>query len=92
MRKLPTLPKPKKLPTTARRKRSSPPAKPSKGSSIESHSYSAETGQLTVTYRGGRKYRYDKIDPDTAAGLDNSDSKGSYLHASIIGKFPHTKI
>ncbi len=91
MRKLPTLPKPKKLPTTARRKATAT-AKPSNGSSIESHSYSAETGQLAVTYRGGRKYRYDKIDPDTAAGLDNSDSKGSYFYASIIGKFPHTKI
>lgn len=87
------LPKMAKLPTSApRRKAPSPSSKQSKGSNVEGHSYSAETGQLTVTYRGGRSYRYDGVDPKTAEALEKSGSKGAFLHGSIIGKFSATKI
>lgn len=61
-------------------------------SSIEDHSYSPETGQLTVTFRGGRTYRYDGVPQEIADGLERTPSKGTFMHTSVIGKFSHTKI
>lgn len=61
-------------------------------SSVEAHDYSPETGHLTVTFRGGRRYRYEGVDQKTADGLRKSESRGSYLHRHVIGKFDATKI
>lgn len=90
MNKLPKPPKLRSMPVTHRRKKSAP-AKAA-GSHIEAHDYSPETGHLTITFPGGRSYRYEGVDKETAAGLDGADSKGRYLASNIIGKFPHTKI
>lgn len=62
------------------------------GSSVIAHHYDAKAGHLTVTYHGGRKYRYFGVDPQTAAGLAKAMSKGSFLHSSVIGKFRHSKL
>lgn len=59
---------------------------------IETHSYSPETEQLTVTFRGGRSYRYDGVDQKTAKEFASAGSQGGYMHRRIIGKFPHTKL
>jgi hypothetical protein len=56
------------------------------------HSYNPETGQLTITYRGDRRYSYDGVPPELADGLEKADSKGRYVHAHIIDKFPATRI
>jgi hypothetical protein len=61
-------------------------------SNIEAHTYSPETGQLTVTYRGGRQYSYAGVPAEIADGLEKADSKGRFIHANIIDKFPATKI
>lgn len=64
----------------------------SSGSNIEAHSYDAATKTLTVTFRGGRRYRYSDVDAQTAEGLANAPSKGAFMHASVIGKFRHEQI
>lgn len=62
------------------------------GSHIEDHKYCAETGHLTVTFAGGRSYRYEGVSQETADGLASAESKGRYLHASVIGKHSAVKI
>ena len=91
MRKLPKPPKPRSLPTKHRKpvKKSAPS---SSGSNILAHEYDPETNHLTVTFAGGRQYRYSGVSQEIASGLNKADSKGRYLHASVIGKFPATKI
>jgi hypothetical protein len=61
-------------------------------SNIQDHSYSPETGQLTITYRGGRQYRYEGVSKEIAAGLDKADSKGRYMHAHVIDKHDAVKL
>lgn len=65
---------------------------PAASSNITAHSYNPETGQLTITYRGDRRYSYDGVPPELADGLEKADSKGRYVHAHIIDKFPATRI
>jgi hypothetical protein len=70
-----------------------PPVKTSTApSNVLDHSYSPETGHLTVTFSGGRQYRYEGIDQKTADGLGSADRKGRFLHSHVIGKFDATKI
>lgn len=61
-------------------------------SNILNHDYSPETGHLTVTYRGGRQYRYEGVSKNVAAGLDSTDSKGRFLHAHVIDKHKATRL
>jgi hypothetical protein len=69
------------------------PVNPAASSSnILNHDYSPETGQLTITYRGGRQYRYDGVSEEVAAGLDKAGSKGRYLHAYVIDKHDAVKL
>lgn len=55
-------------------------------SSVEHHEYSPETGHLIVTFRGGRRYRYEGVSADVAAGLEGADSKGSFVNSHIAGR------
>lgn len=73
------------------RRRAAPAAK-QRSSTVESHAYDPETGHLTVTFHGGRQYRYEGVDKATAHGLGKADSQGGYLHRHVIGKFSATKI
>lgn len=61
-------------------------------SNILDQTYSPETGHLTVTFAGGRSYRYEGVSQETADGLANAESKGRYLHASVIGKHTAVKL
>lgn len=93
VRKLPSPPKPRSLPTKHRDKPKAPAViKGHAGSSVMDHSYSPETRHLTITFRRGQQYRYEGVDPKTAAAFKGADSQGSFLHSSIIGKFTHSKI
>lgn len=92
MKKLPRLPKPKSLPTKAKR---SPikGVRPVSGSShVASTQYDPDLGHLTVNFQGGRSYRYSGVSKETAAGIESADSVGRYLHANVIGKHSHEKL
>jgi hypothetical protein len=65
---------------------------PAVSSNIEAHDYDPETGQLSITYRGGRRYRYDGVPPELAMGLKIADSMGAFLHRHIIDKFPAVRL
>lgn len=84
MRKLPSLPKPRKpalkhrspiKKTTARQPREN----------ISAHEYSPETGHLTVTFGGGRKYRYENVSPDEAKAFADAPSRGRFLNGWSSG-------
>lgn len=68
------------------------PAPRMRSSSTETHSYDPESSQLTVTFRGGRQYRYDGVDQKTVDDLDDSSSKGAFIQANIVNRFPTTKL
>lgn len=79
-------------PTIKQLRRKPKAATPSpKSSNVQSHAYNPETQDLDVTFHGGRSYRYHGVQPDTAAGLDKAQSKGSFLHSSIIGTHDETR-
>lgn len=74
------------------KRRVAPSSKAARPSTVESHAYDPETGHLTVTFHGGRQYRYEGVDKATAQGFRKADSQGGYLHRHVIGKFSATKI
>lgn len=69
-----------------------PKAARARGSSIDLHEYDEKSKSLTVTFAGGRKYRYEDVDARTAEGLANASSKGAFMRASVVGKFATTKL
>lgn len=85
------LPKPRSLPTKHKAK-ARPSTRPGRHSNILNHEYSPETGHLTVTFHGGRKYRYEGVGKDDAKAFASADSKGAHLHRHIIGKFDCSKL
>lgn len=85
------MPRIKTIRTTAKRK-PQPKAARARGSSIELHEYDEKSKSLTVTFAGGRKYRYSGVDARTAEGLANASSKGAFMRASVVGKFATTKL
>jgi len=93
MKKLPALTKPRKPPTRHRDKKpATSPKAPIRSQNLLDHSFDPETGQLTVTFAGGRRYRYAGIDADLFANFEGADSKSKFLSRSIIGKFDCNKI
>lgn len=91
MKTLPKPPKPRSLPKKHRAK-SKPGKASTRPTNILSHQYSPETGHLTVTFHGGRQYRYEGVGKADAEAFAQAESKGRHLNAHIIGKFPHSKI
>lgn len=91
MKTLKKAPRPRSLPKKHRAK-----PKPGKASTrptnILSHQYSPETGHLTVTFHGGRVYRYEGVGKDDAEAFAAAESKGRHLNAHIIGKFDATRL
>ena len=102
MKKPPRMPRIGKIQTTAakgvtskRRPSSTPPLKgspPARSPSVASSSYSPETGHLTVTYRGGRTYRYAGLEPEKYKDFCDCDSQGRWLHEHVIGKLDHERV
>lgn len=92
MKKLRT---PPKLPTSHRHKTTAKTiAKPgtSTASNVSAHDYDPETGHLTVTFAGGRRYRYKDVPASIAEEMDTCQSRGQHLHRHVIGKYDHDKI
>lgn len=93
MKKLPSPPRPRSMPTKHRDKPHPSTSAPRRaGSNVTSSSYCPKTGCLSVTFHGGRTYRYEGIDTKMAADFRDSTSQGSFLHSHIIGKFTGSKI
>lgn len=55
--------------------------------STRDHSYDPETGTLSVTFHHGKTYRYQNVPKEVADGFRDAESKGSFLHANIIGRY-----
>lgn len=60
-----------------------PPRSRERPKHITDHSYDKDTQALTVTFHNGKKYRYDGVSQDLAAGFDGS---GSYLRQHIASR------
>jgi len=86
------LPKPKSLATKHRAVKKPNLKIDTRAANIEGHEYSPETEHLTVIFRGGRRYRYAGVKQDIADQFAAAQSKGSFLHSNILGKYEHTKI
>lgn len=61
----------------------------SRPSSVVSHTYDQNTGDLTVTFHHGKSYTYRDVPKEVAGGFREASSQGAFLHANIIGKFKH---
>lgn len=63
------------------------PAKPrplkAQSSNVVSFIHDPETNHLTVTFHGGRIYRYDHVSAETHDGLRKAESKGDFLNKHI---------
>ena len=73
-------------------RKKTPRLQPQTSSHVEDHSYDPKTKALTIIFRGGRRYQYHGISQTLADGLAKADSKGSFLHSRIIGKFDVIKL
>lgn len=63
-----------------------------RSSTVRAFSYLPDKKQLDVEFHSGRKYRYSGVPAEIHEGLKAANSKGSFLHSSIIGKFDTTKL
>lgn len=61
----------------------------SRRANVTNHSYDPDNQELTVTFHSGARYIYHGVSKEIADGLRDAPSKGSYLHAHIIGKHHH---
>jgi hypothetical protein len=67
-------------------------------SQIAEYGYDEGTQTLSVRFKNKdgqaseNYYNYSGVDPDTAAAMDDAESKGSFLYANIKGKFDYQKI
>lgn len=95
--KLPTLPRPGKMRSAGKPKslakshrspiKASPKSSGPVASHIEAVKYDGKARELTVTYRGGRPYRYADVPQEFADGLEAAESKGRYLSQNGIKQF-----
>lgn len=62
---------------------------PVESSMIDSAGYDEETRRLQVIFNTGKVYCYEDVPPEVFQGLLEAESKGSYMHACIIGVYPY---
>lgn len=60
-------------------------------SNLRSVGYDEAVQTLVLVFKNG-SYQYSNVPKETYDGLINASSKGSYVHKSIVGKFPVQKI
>lgn len=60
---------------------------PLKSSNLAGYVHDPATGDLTVSFRNGSRYRYANVPIDVVSGLAEAKSPGSYLAGTIRGKF-----
>lgn len=61
-------------------------------SNVRATGYDAETQVLVVEFNDGALYRYDHVPQEVATGLEEATSVGKYLHRSVFGLYPSTKM
>ena len=60
-------------------------------SNVEAIGWDAESQELHVLFLGGGLYVYQEVPDYIFEGLMNAQSKGSYLHREIKGRFQYEK-
>lgn len=65
---------------------------PISSSNISGAEYDEISQQLYVTFNSGVRYRYDGVDQETVDEFQGAPSAGGYLHDSIKGSFPATRV
>jgi len=60
-----------------------------KSSNIKGSIYNKTTKKLIVEFNSGRKYEYEDVDSNTAAGLRIAKSQGSYFNKQIAKKYKY---
>ena len=58
---------------------------------IHDAKYNNVTKRLTLFYKSGGVYNYERIPRFYWAGLFNANSKGKFINANIIGKWQYNK-
>jgi len=71
---------------------SHPPWLPVKSTNIEAIAYHPEANVLHVKFKDGAHYSYAGVPRATYHLFLKSDSKGSFFHEHIKGKFQHHKV
>ena len=61
-------------------------------SSIASAGYSAEGSTLEIEYQNGSVYQYFAVPKSLFDSLLESDSKGAFVRARILGHYPYRRI
>ena len=57
-------------------------------SNVSEFRYFPRTKRLLVTFKSGRRYRYDNVQSNTVENFANAKSKGKFMWNDIIGKYP----
>ncbi len=63
-----------------------------KSSNIAAYEYDEKTHTLTIQFKSGDIYRFERVPPDISRGLDSALSVGQHFHKNIKGRFKFTKI
>lgn len=63
-----------------------------KSSNIRSYGYHPESKTLEVTFKSGGTYRYADVPKHVYDAFSSADSKGTFLHNVIKGRYEHTKM
>lgn len=61
-------------------------------STIREMGYDYDNHDLHVRFTSGSEYIYENVPAETYARLLEADSKGKFLHESVIGRFTYTRI
>jgi hypothetical protein len=56
-------------------------------SAINDHSYDDDSQELLIEFVTGRRYIYEDVPVEVAAGLQDAESKGAYFNARIRDKY-----
>jgi hypothetical protein len=60
-----------------------------KSSNIKGSIYNKKTKLLIIEFNGGRKYEYEDVPDDVAAGLRIAKSQGVYFNKEITKKYKY---
>ena len=60
-----------------------------KSSNIKGSIYNKNTKKLIVEFNSGRKYEYEEVPDNVAAGLRIAKSQGSYFNKQIAKKYKY---
>ena len=61
-------------------------------SNVQAIGYDADALQLSIVFKGGQQYDYREVPPDLYRALEKAESKGAFIAANIVGKYPSAKV